>query len=650
MSTPARTAVAVSGEPGTAALMHEVLAALRFDVVEVQRGEQVLDALRIEAPDLVVFDGDLPEMSALAFLRLARPLLGSRKVPVILARDGGAALAATEGSELVEVVLDRPISAPDLREAVTIALWASDRDHEARISGAHLRSGGYGQLSGAQRQSTGTPASPAAPPKDDTVRDLKLPAGGPQDAARPAKTRGAVQRRSGAQSAKIRAPGAARRFKRTLAFQPGQQPTVETGPIPTPVDTPPSRKRANVPSDTQRQMPRLSNRPTASGGVAPAAAPRRDISGDVTQVSGRRRKTEPRAPTTSPDAPQQGSAPAVGEGTPDAAPEASGPTAAPPIAAETAAPTQQRKRRRSRNGPKRRPNRPTVVASPKRRSKGLGVGEGTLIADRYVVRDLLGSGGMAEVYRVHDRELEEDVALKLLKENRTDPETQQRFRQEMRICRRLNHPSIVRTFEFGVFEGRRFLTMEVLEGEDMARLIGRRRGPMSEDMALRLFRQVCQGLDAAHHLGVIHRDVKPHNIFVVDGGQHARLMDFGIAKFQDFTTTAEAGLAVLGTPAYLAPERLQDGTEITAQADLYSVGASMYHVLTNKLPFDGPNISSLLTSILMKPPLPPRSHNPDISPAVEDVILATMDKDPARRPASCADLAAELAALASRGR
>ncbi len=262
----------------------------------------------------------------------------------------------------------------------------------------------------------------------------------------------------------------------------------------------------------------------------------------------------------------------------------------------------------------------------------------TVIAERYQVLGVLGSGGMATVYRVRDQELEEDVALKLLKTDKTDAASQHRFRQEMRICRRLQHPNIVRTFEFGVWEGRRFITMELLEGRDMAELLLMRRGAMPIESGLDLLAQAADGLRSAHRASVIHRDVKPHNLFVVRGTDVLKVMDFGIAKTDDSSLTVTSSAMVLGTPAYLAPERLKDKVELSAQTDLYSLGVVMYQVFTGALPFQAPDISSLLTSIVLEDPPTPRSVNPDLLSNVENLILRAMHKDPRHRYASCDQL------------
>ena len=265
-----------------------------------------------------------------------------------------------------------------------------------------------------------------------------------------------------------------------------------------------------------------------------------------------------------------------------------------------------------------------------------------MIADRYELRGVLGTGGMAIVYRAHDRELDEDVALKLLKEDRGDESSLARFKHELRICRRLQHPAIVQTFEFGVWERRRFLTMELLDGTDLARLIQERKEPLGLLEGVQLFAQAARGLDAAHRAGVIHRDVKPHNLFMMSDGQRLKIMDFGIAKSEALSQTTTNAEHVLGTPAYLAPERLRDKVELSASTDLYSLAVTMYQTLSGKLPFTGPDISSLLMSILMDNPRPLRELRPDMPEVLDALILRCLAREPEARPPSCGVLAEEL--------
>jgi tetratricopeptide (TPR) repeat protein len=274
------------------------------------------------------------------------------------------------------------------------------------------------------------------------------------------------------------------------------------------------------------------------------------------------------------------------------------------------------------------------------RSEELGLGPvqiGDVIARRYRIQSELGVGGMAVVYRVTDLELEEEVALKLFARSSGDEAAVARFKQEMRIARRLSHPHIVRTYEFGTWKGAYFLTMELLEGRDLDQLIADCGGKLPVGQAIRLFAQAFEGLGAAHELGVVHRDVKPANMFVVDGGRTLKIMDFGIAKFQGATSGHTATGAVVGTPAFISPERLRGIEDGGPSADLYAMGVVMYRALTGVLPFNGTDVAQLFMQILEKDPAPPSMLDPDLSSKIDEVVLRLVAKKPGARYANCAE-------------
>lgn len=284
------------------------------------------------------------------------------------------------------------------------------------------------------------------------------------------------------------------------------------------------------------------------------------------------------------------------------------------------------------------PGRPRLGTT---RSEELGLGPvqiGDVIAKRYRVDNEIGAGGMAVVYRVTDLELEEEVALKLFARSPEDETAVARFKQEMRIARRLSHPNIVRTFEFGTWRKAYFLTMELLVGRDLERLITDRDGRLPVGLAVRLMRQACDGLGAAHDMGVVHRDVKPANMFVLEGDRHLKVMDFGIAKLSDSTSGHTATGAVVGTPAFIAPERLR-GTSDSAgpSGDLYALGVVMYRALTGVLPFTGSDVAQLFMQILSEEPVAPSSLEPDISRGLDKVVMKLLAKSPSQRYASAAD-------------
>ena len=273
---------------------------------------------------------------------------------------------------------------------------------------------------------------------------------------------------------------------------------------------------------------------------------------------------------------------------------------------------------------------------------------GALIADRWEVIQPLGGGGSARVYHVVDRQLNDECAVKVLRDSGGDVQ-QRRFRREMRICRELVHPNIVRTFEFGAWGDQLFYTMELLAGRDLAVLMcGRRKSqPLATRHAVELFGQVCEGLSFAHDNGVIHRDVKPHNLMVQAAGGQVKITDFGSAWSSERSTAAlTIADHVIGTPAYLPPERLEDEPLVLPQSDIYSLGTSMYHCFTGQEPFSGRSLHSLLASILFEQPAAPRALNPAIPHDLERIIVRAMAKDPQRRCSDCREFAAELAQLA----
>lgn len=257
---------------------------------------------------------------------------------------------------------------------------------------------------------------------------------------------------------------------------------------------------------------------------------------------------------------------------------------------------------------------------------------GDRIAERYEVEKVLGRGGMGVVFAVTDRMLDEEVALKIISRPAGNDAEVKRFKEEMKICRRLQHPNIVRVFEFGAWRGNYFLTMELLDGEDLEGVIAKQGGPLPLLEAMPLLLQACDGLYAAHKDGIIHRDIKPPNLFVAGGGKTLKLMDFGIAKGAgsvDATLTA-AG-TVVGSPAYIAPERLFGKGRDTPQSDLYSLGIVIYEVLTGKPPFEAPELPALFMQHVNQAPEPLRRRNPLVPETLEAAVLKLLAKDPEER-------------------
>ncbi|HEV3329727.1 MAG TPA: serine/threonine-protein kinase [Bryobacteraceae bacterium] len=241
---------------------------------------------------------------------------------------------------------------------------------------------------------------------------------------------------------------------------------------------------------------------------------------------------------------------------------------------------------------------------------------GTVLGQRYRVVSLLGRGGMGEVYRANDLLLAQTVALKFLPVQLTsDESTLARFRNEVRIARQVSHPNVCRVYDIGEAEGSTYLSMEYVDGEDLASLL-RRIGRLPPDKALEIARQLCAGLAAAHDKGVVHRDLKPGNI-MLDGQGQLRITDFGLAG-----VAGEVKDIRSGTPAYLSPEQ-RSGQEVTARSDIYALGVVLHEVFTGKRPSAD-------------------STHPDLAPEVDRVIRRCLAEDPAKRPASALQVAAAL--------
>ena len=262
---------------------------------------------------------------------------------------------------------------------------------------------------------------------------------------------------------------------------------------------------------------------------------------------------------------------------------------------------------------------------------------GTLLAERYRIIGLLGKGGMGEVYRADDLKLGQPVALKLLPEKlEADEGRLKRFLGEVRTARQVSHNNVCRVYDVGETDGHHFLSMEYVDGEDLATLL-KRIGRLPKDKAIEIARQICAGLAAAHDAGVLHRDLKPANI-MIDGRGRAKITDFGLAGIADEIRGPEVRA---GTPAYMAPEQLA-GKEVSVRSDLYSVGLVLYELFTGKPAFQAPSAAELMQLQTETTPTSPSSFIEGFDPAVERVLLRCLDKQPARRPASALAVAAAL--------
>src|SRR2546430_4340613 len=260
---------------------------------------------------------------------------------------------------------------------------------------------------------------------------------------------------------------------------------------------------------------------------------------------------------------------------------------------------------------------------------------GRLLAGRYRIIALLGKGGMGEVYRADDLTLGQPVALKFLPEEATrDESLLERFRNEVRIARRVSHPNVCRVYDVGEIDGHTFFTMEYVDGEDLASLL-RRIGRLPQDKALDIARQLCAGLSAAHVKGVLHRDMKPANI-MLDGRGQVVVTDFGLAGVADQIQGAEVSS---GTPAYMAPEQLA-GKEVTTRSDIYALGLVLYEVFTGKRVFG--EKTSGTRGHGESTPSRPSSVVRDLDPIVDKVILRCLETEPGARPATVLAVAAAL--------
>jgi hypothetical protein len=268
---------------------------------------------------------------------------------------------------------------------------------------------------------------------------------------------------------------------------------------------------------------------------------------------------------------------------------------------------------------------------------GGGFAPGTILGERYRIIGLVGHGGMGEVYRADDLKLGQPVALKFLPEKlASEPAWIERFYAEVRHARGVSHPNVCRVYDVGEIEGRHFLSMEYVDGEDLASLL-RRIGRLPPDKAVEIARELCAGLAAAHDKGVLHRDLKPGNV-MIDGRGRAKITDFGLAVG---TEDDKGGAEISGTPAYMAPEQLT-GKGASVQSDIYALGLVLYEVFTGRKAFEAANLADWRRKHSEEQPTAPSTVTPGLDPVVERVILRCLEKDPKARPRSVAAVAAAL--------
>jgi eukaryotic-like serine/threonine-protein kinase len=267
---------------------------------------------------------------------------------------------------------------------------------------------------------------------------------------------------------------------------------------------------------------------------------------------------------------------------------------------------------------------------------------GTLFARRFEVIEELGKGGMGKVYRVFDKKVEEEVALKLVKpEIAADREVIDRFRSELKMSRKISHRNVCRMFDLGDDEGTYYITMEYVPGEDLKSFIHRAR-QLSAGTAISVTKQVAEGLEEAHRLGIVHRDLKPSNI-MIDREGNAKIMDFGIARSLAGQGITGAGM-MIGTPEYMSPEQVE-GKDVDQRSDIYSLGVVLYEMVTGRRPFEGDTPLSVAHKQKYEAPEDPAKLNVQVPEDLSRVILRCLEKDKETRYQSAAELRSELTLL-----
>ncbi|MCX6578430.1 MAG: protein kinase, partial [Candidatus Aminicenantes bacterium] len=264
---------------------------------------------------------------------------------------------------------------------------------------------------------------------------------------------------------------------------------------------------------------------------------------------------------------------------------------------------------------------------------------GATFAGRYQIIEELGKGGMGTVYKVFDSEIKEKIALKLLKpEVASDEDTVERFRNEMKLARKIGHKYVCRMYDLGKAEGNYFITMEYVPGEDLKSFI-RRSEQLTVGKAVYVARQVLEGLAEAHRLGVVHRDLKPQNI-MIDREGNARIMDFGIARSLKAKGITDAGV-MIGTPEYMSPEQAEV-KDVDQRSDIYSFGVILYEMLVGRVPFEGETLLGIAMKHKSQPPQNPKELNPQIPDDLNRMVLKCLEKSKEKRYHSADDVLSDI--------
>lgn len=270
--------------------------------------------------------------------------------------------------------------------------------------------------------------------------------------------------------------------------------------------------------------------------------------------------------------------------------------------------------------------------------------EGQVLSGRFTLLELLGAGGMGEVWRARDGVMDRIVAVKVLR-NATEPEFAERFLREARLAGRLQHPGIAVVHDTGSDDGHPFIVMELLDGRDLAAVLRESPDGVPAERAVSLAIQAAQALQAAHDQGIVHRDLTPGNLFLTAGGQ-LKICDFGIARgLGDLAEGLTAPGVAIGTPAYMAPEQCA-GAPVDNRTDLYTLGCVLYALLTGRPPFTGwPD--TVIRRHITEEPEPLRTIRPDVPPALDRLVSRLLAKEPAARPATASEVAAALTEIAA---